>query len=266
MRWSRVRVVALTAWVAACNGKGAVERPYVAPSVEQLTSQLSHRATDKRSFVSESKMDYWIGNERVRGDVYMMGKPGARLRFNALNPTGGNVAVDLACDGVTYKLIDYNNNCQLTGPCTSTAIAQLFRLRMEPDEFYLLAVGETPVLPDATGELRWDANEAQEIVTLENPAGWKQKIVLDGREQRWDVVESVVWNERGEVEWKVQNKDFREIKGPEASPYRFPGKTRFEQPTQDADLLVDWRSIDVNTELGEERFEMEIPEGLPRCK
>ena len=43
---------------------------------------------------AESVMDYWVGKNRVKGTVYVMGKTGRHIRFNALSPTGGTPMVD----------------------------------------------------------------------------------------------------------------------------------------------------------------------------
>src|SRR5690606_2213292 len=119
------------------------------------------------------------------------------------------VAADLACNGAEFQFIDFNQNCQLTGPCTKESIGKLLRVNLEPDDFLLLAIGQPPLLPNPTGSVRWDAKAAQEIVELHSEdRRWKQTIILDGREQRWDVLSSTVWNPEGKVEWQLTNKDF----------------------------------------------------------
>ena len=83
-----------------------------------------------------------------------MGTPGAKVRFHALSPAGGNVMLDLACDGTSFVLVDGQRNCVRTGPCDETSIAQLLRVPLAPDEFFYLALGLTPVLEGATGHVR----------------------------------------------------------------------------------------------------------------
>jgi len=249
-----------------CNGGHRYLRPDPMPEAKALLERVGELGARAHSFRAESVMDYWVGGERVRGTVLVMGKRGARLRFNALNPTGGNVAGDLACNGVDFKYVDYNNNCQLTGPCTKTSIAQLLRVVLEPDDFLLLAVGGSPVLTNADGTVKWDAKTGHAIVeVVSDDNANTQTLVLDGRDGRWDVLESTVRDARGEIEWHLQNKDFISIRAEDGTELRVPKKTRFEQPKEKADLIVKWKSRTINLEIDDKKFEIEIPAGIPRC-
>ena len=49
-------------------------------------------------------MDYWLGNQRAKGEVLVMGKPGAKVRFAALSPAGGSTIAEMACDGTSFAL------------------------------------------------------------------------------------------------------------------------------------------------------------------
>ena len=120
--------------------------------------------------------------------------------------TAHTVAADLACNGADFQFIDFNQNCQLTGPCTKESIGKLLRVNLEPDDFLLLAIGQAPLIPNPTGTVRWDAKAAQEILELHSEdRQWKQTIVLDGREQRWDVLSSTVWNPVVSMGWLVSS-------------------------------------------------------------
>ena len=251
-----------------CNGQRAVKRPYVAPTVNDIMNHNTVVREAAMSFKAESIMDYWVGNERVRGTVLIMGKRGARMRFNALSPTGGNVAADMACNGVDFKYVDYNNNCQVTGACTGNSIAQLLRVNLEPDDFLLLAVGSTPILTNATGTVTWDSSKGYEVVALTSEDNsFTQKIIIDGRQGRdkWAVVESTVRDARGNIEWQLKNKDFETVKAEDGTEFRVPTKTRFEQPKEKADLIVKWKERVLNLELDDDKWEIEIPDGLPPC-
>jgi hypothetical protein len=250
-----------------CRG-GKIARPYPQPSAETLLQYLADKHDKARSFQVDSVMDYWVGGERVKGTVLLMGEKGARVRINALNPTGDNVAADLACDGEDFKLIDYNSDCQLTGPCTRDSIAQLLRVSLEPDDFLLLVMGATPVIAHTEAALEWNADRGHEVLTLRAPdSGLTQTIALAGRtgDGRWDLVSSVVRDAQGREIWNLQNKDFRTVKAADGTVFRVPGKTQFKQPQEKADLLVRWREHTLNPTLDPARFEMEIPPGLPRC-
>ena len=249
-----------------CNGGRHYAAPNPMPEAGDLLQRIETRNARVVSFRAESVMDYWVDKERVRGTVLVMGKRGARMRFNALSPTGGNVAADLACNGVDFKYVDYNNNCQLTGPCTRTSIAKLLRVVLEPDDFLLLAIGSMPVLADGDGTVRWDEKTGfatVEVLSSDNQRS--QTLLLDGREGRWDVLESTLRDARGEVEWRLQNKGFQSTRSEDGTELRVPEKTYFKQPAEKADLLVKWKTRTINLEIEEDKFEIEIPAGIPRC-
>lgn len=254
-------------WTPACGClSSAVKRPYPAPQADDVISTLKERNQAVRSFRAESTMDYRVGGERVKGTVLIAGKRGARVRFNAENPTGGSVAVDLACDGIQFQYVSYNDNCQLTGPCTADAIARLLGVRLEPDEFMLLAIGGVPIIDHQDASVKWLEDEGRERITLEAADGRRQIIELAGaKDKRWDVVAARVLTPRGEVEWKVRNKGFESLGGNGGIRFRVPERTLFEQPMSEADLLVEWKDRELNIELPDGMFGISIPAGLPRC-
>lgn len=248
-----------------CTGR-SIPRPYDEPPVASILEHLRAARERARSFQVESVMDYWVGKDRVKGTVLLMGQVGAQMRINALNPTGDNVAADLACDGSGFQFIDYNTNCQLTGPCNRASVARLLRVSLEPDDFLLLVMGTTPVISSAAAEVRWSADKGREIVTLTSADGQlTQRIELDGRDHTWDVLASVVRDSRGEVLWDLQNKDFHNVTAADGTVFRVPGKTRFTQPQDKADLLVRWVEHTLNPTLDAAKFQMSIPPGLRRC-
>lgn len=249
--------------VACCGGSSGTVRSYEAPTANALVQTLSERSAVANSFLAESRMEYWVGAERIKTTVYVMGERGAKVRFNALNPTGGDVAADLACDGIDFKFVDYNNNCELTGPCTKSAIAQLLRVSLAPDDFLMLATGGTPIIEFTESKVRWDAKNANEVLELVG-AGQKQTIVLEGREKTWDILSSIVRDAEGKVEWKLTNKGFSDHKTEDGKSVRLPARTRFEQPSNKAELTIRWDERNINTELSQDKFEIELP-GLPRC-
>ena len=268
---SRVVVVALAASLSVnsscgCNGnKGNYKNPNPNATVESELSRLALAREAIVSFQAKTVMDYWVGDDRIKGTVLLMSKVGARVRINALNPTGENVASDLACDGIDFAYVDYNNNCQLAGPCTEDSIAALFHVRLEPDEFLLLAYGTTPVIDDAVGKTRWDAEKGHlflELMSSDNMM--QQTIELDGRNGHFDVVSSVVSNQRGEEMWRLENFDFKELEASDGTVFRVPNTTRFRQPGDKADLAVKWNTRMLNLELDQSKFEMELP-GIPPC-
>ncbi len=246
------------------SGGGAHVQPSNAQSVEAVVARLGQEREAVRSFRGASVMDYWLGKDRVKGSMLVMGAVGAKVRFNALSPAGESVMADLACDGQDFVLVDFQNNCMLTGPCNRDSIAQLLRLSLTPDDFLQLALGNTPVLEQAQGKLAWDASKGRQIVELTGPGG-SQRIEIDARDKRWDVVLSELKDAGGGVVWKVENTDFSSVKDAAGAEHRVPGKSRLTQPAQKADLLVEWEQRDLNVELSADKFQLEPPAGLPEC-
>lgn len=239
-------------------------RPSGGGDVTTILAKLELARTAKTSFRGASVMDYWLGKDRVKGSMLVMGALGAKVRFNALSPAGESVMADLACNGRNFVLVDFQNNCMLAGPCNRDSIGQLLRISLEPDDFFYLALGQTPILPNATGTATWDASTGQERVELTSSAG-SQTIVLDGREGRWDVLSSELRDPAGQALWKVENTSFTVLEDTAGKPHRVPGKTRLVQPAQKADLIVEWEERELNVELEAARFQLDPPPGLPQC-
>lgn len=252
--------------VAACPGP-SYPKPANLPDAAGFVAMVEAQQARARSFKHNSRMDYRVGDDRIKTTVLVMGEKGAKVRFNALDPTGV-VAADLACDGVSYQFVDFQKNCQLSGPCTGQAIAQLLRVNLEPDDFLYLATGTTPLIPGATGSVKWSSKEGRAEVSLSSADKQKtQTIFFDGRDgNRWDVLESTVRDARGNVDWKLENKDFHAVTGAGGGSFRLAQRTRFEQPAAKGDLRVRWEKQEVNLDLPDAAWTIDVPAGLPTCQ
>lgn len=248
-----------------CPQKGTAPKPPAAAGApaKDIIARLARLREARTSFTAESVMDYWLGKDRVKGTVLVMGTSQRQVRFNALSPQGGGVLADMACNGTDFAYVDFQNNCQLTGPCTRSSIAQLLRVELEPEDFFSLALGVVPIHPEATGTFVRD-DKGQERVSLESPAG-KQTIVIDARDGRTDVLSSQLVAPDGKVVWSIENTDFQVVKDASAVEHRLPGKTRFRSPRQEADLLVDWKDRAVNVTIDPAKFRVNVPAGLMTC-
>jgi len=251
----------------ACSGshKGGTSKPPAQlASAKDVVARLAKLREARSSFTAESVMDYWLGKDRVKGTVLVMGTSQRQVRFNALSPQGGGVLADMACNGTDFAYVDFQNNCQLTGPCTRSSIARLLHVELEPEDFFALALGVVPVHPQATGTVAWDGAKGQEKVSLESPAG-KQTIVIDARDGRSDILSSQLVGPDGKVVWSVENTDFQVVKDARSGEHRLPGKTRFKSPRQEADLLVEWKERAVNVAIDPAKFKVNVPAGLMMC-
>jgi outer membrane biogenesis lipoprotein LolB len=249
--------------LAACGGR-TYTRTYPEPTGEQVVTRLAEARARARSFKATTRMDYWLGDDRIRSKVLIMGEAGAKVRINFLSPAGDSVMADLACDGSGFVFVDQQNNCVLTGPCNADSIARFLRVRLAPDDFLSMATGTAPVLDGAQGEVTWDAKHGHEVVELTAPTG-TQRIVLDGRDGRWDLVSSKRSTPDGKEVWSLEHKGFATVKDEAGAELRVPGKSRFVSPREKADLLVEWQSRTINLEISPDKFQLEPPAGLPRC-
>lgn len=266
MRTRRVWLVVLAAVLAAA-ATGCpphdVQRPYPAPQVADIVARLGTAHDDTRSFRADTQMDFWIGNQRTKGEVLVMGKAGAFVRIAALSPAGGSTMVEMTCDGTNFVSVNHDKNCVLTGPCNADSIAQFFRVELAPDDFLHLALGTPPVLANATGTLAWDGDKGLERLELA-AGGAKEKLAIDMTGGKLDVRSAEMIGPDGKTAWSVTNSDFTTVGGK-----RVPGKSRFKAPNEQQDLEVDWGDVQnraVNVDLPPEKFHLDVPPGLPVCK
>ncbi len=251
--------------LAACPGGGSkYPQPPSATTVEQVVAKLDAARKTRTSFKVQTLMDYWLGKDRAKGTVWVMGTTAKQVRFNALKPSG-DVLVDMACDGNNFTFVDFQNNCQLAGPCNKSSIASLLRVELEPEDFHHMAQGIPPTISNV-GTVSWDAAKGYERVKLEGPEG-VQNLVIDARGNNFDVLTAELVGPDGKVVWSVENTDFHIVEDDNKVKHRVPGKTRFKSPQENADLLVEWlddqRAINPSLDAG--KFSVPIPAGLPSC-
>ncbi len=252
--------------LACCPGSKGAPKPDNFPSGDAFVTKLLERQNKAVSFRSlDNRMDYRVGDERIKTTVLVMGERGAKIRFNAENPSG-DVGADLACDGIGFQFVDFNKNCQLSGPCTSEAIAQLLRIDLEPDDFMALAIGAVPILLNASASSEWHSKNGTAVIKLlANDNTGSQEIILDGEGAHYDVVGASARDAKGEIEWKLANKDFSETKDEAGTVFRVPGRTHFEQPKSKGDLKIRWSERELNIQIPPDKYIASVPDGLPEC-
>jgi len=245
------------------SGGGSFPNPRPQATAPDVVARLAKQRETRRSYVAKTIMDYWLGKDRVKGSVWVMGTAQRQVRFNAFSPND-DVLVDMACNGTSFTYVNMQQNCQIAGPCDRSSIAQLLHVELEPDDFAAFAVGVPPVMANATGTVTWDSKKGYERLALTSPQG-KQSLVIDAREGRSDVLSAELVGSDGKVVWSVENADFKSVKDAAGVEHRVPGKTRFKAPNQAADLLVDWNERELNKELTADKFIVPVPQGLPPC-
>ena len=256
--------LAMLLLVAACPGHGTHVRDKPEPTVQQVVDRLTRARSELTAFTAESVMDYWLGNNRAKGDVLVMGTPGAHLRIAALSPAGGSTIAELACDGAQFSYVDHQNNCSLTGPCDRQSIATLLHVELDPNDFMPLALGTPPVLQTSQGSITWDSTAGVLRVELTSGAG-KQTLLIDDTGNHYDVKETTLVDGAGKTMYSIQNEDFVEVADEAKVVHRVPGKTRFKTPNTKSDLIVEWKERKLNQSVAATSFQLQIPDGLKTC-
>jgi hypothetical protein len=109
--------------------------------------------------------------------------------------------------------------------------------------------------------LEWQPDGGRELLTLKRGDA-VQRVVLDGRERRWDVLESSV-TENGKTRWKIRHKDFHDVKTAAGATLRLPGDSFFEESGDT--VRISWREQSVGAPLAEHKFQLTPPPGLAAC-
>src|SRR5438552_2366144 len=97
MRLALLSCVVLLA--CGCPRGASYPQPATMRTAQDIIDQLAKTRAARTSFRAESVMDYWLGKDRVKGTVLVMGTSKRQVRFNALSPQGGGVLADMACNG-----------------------------------------------------------------------------------------------------------------------------------------------------------------------
>lgn len=241
-----------------------IPRNYLKPSPEQLLAHVAGIQERIKTLNAETRSDSWVGGERLRTKVFMLAAWGGRLRFMVMAPND-TAAADLASDGQTYCYVDVRQNCGECGPATAQSVARLTRVVLEPDAIVAALFGSTQVLKNASVSAHsWDSEDGREVLILTDGA-FKQRIELDGRHKRWDVVKVVMTGPNGKTAWSIRHFDFRSIKTADGGTVRFPATSQIKQGK--TDLGIKWRDVRLNQKLAPTKFQMkEMPPGLPLCK
>lgn len=267
----RSRFLLLVAAGLAVGCGDPIKQPYTAPGADVFVQHLRTVGAQAKTYVATNNtMDYWLGKERIKTTMHVMGEKGAKVRFNGINPQTDMTAADLACDGTNFSFQDFEHKCQLSGVCDRQAIAQLLRVSMEPDDFLLLAVGSAPIIPDPVGKVAWNGkNGTWEVDLTSRTTGEKQRLVLDGDDGdggKWEVLESTVWDAGGKVTWKLNNKKMKTVKAEDGVPFRLPSYSKFVQPQQKADLVVEWAQRKINLPAQDpSKYQVQQVQGYDVC-
>jgi outer membrane lipoprotein-sorting protein len=251
-------VIVVAALLAAGCPKPAV-RPYPPPSADELMAALRGRAEHLKTLRATAKVDHMAnGGERVRLKVNLLAARGGKLRIEADSPLGGALAT-LVSDGRQFALLDVRSNRFLQGPAKACNVARLIRLSIAPDDVVAVLMGGAP-LDGTVKSVGWDPNHGgREVLTLALPDGGEERLELDAKDKRWDLMRAERKDAAGKVLWRVTNDGWKDRDG----GVRLPDVEDVEEPPHGADAEIKLKSVEPNIELKDDLFRLTPPEGVP---
>ena len=138
------------------------------PTAEDIVARLAKKRAELTSFTADSTMDYWLGSQRVKGEVLVMGTPGAKVRFAALSPAGGAHA---RRDGVRRLGLRATSTTRTTARSPGRATRRRSRSSStsssRPTTSSTSRSARRRCSSSATGTLSWDASTATRSWSLE---------------------------------------------------------------------------------------------------
>jgi hypothetical protein len=255
---SRLAVCAPLVFICGCPAPQLppVARPYPAPSAAEIFGALAARAAQVRSLRAEAKVDQGENGKRAKVTVSMLVARGGKLRLEAESALVGPVAT-LTSDGGEFQLLDVRNNRFLNGPARACNLARLLRIELEPEEAVAVLLGGAPLVGEPAA-VDWDPSHGgREVLTLRTSDGAEEKLWLDARDRRWDVLEAERHDPGGAVRWRLRHEGFEEVSG-----VRLPTRTFVEEPAHHADAQLRFRSHEPNVELPANAFRLVPPTGI----
>lgn len=255
----RLPFVAALLLSAGCP-TASVTRGYPEPAPQAVLDHLRGLKERAATLNALTKTDVRVGGERANVEVSILAAWGGKLRFIAADPNHATAA-DLASNGERYCFVDVHANCAECGPATADTVARLVRIPLEPDQVVAVLMGATPLLEDAEASVEWQPAGGHEILTLKRGDA-VQRVVLDGRDRRWDVLESQL-TEGGKTRWRIRHKDFRDVKSAQGQVVRVPTDSIFEESGDN--VRISWREQTIGAPLAAGKFQLAPPPGLAAC-
>jgi hypothetical protein len=234
-----------------------IERPYPPPTAEQLLSRLRQQIADVHALRGTAKVDYFSPKEgRVKAKIYLAAEASGGLRIDAVSPFGSPVS-SFATDGKQFELLDVKHNHFYVGVASPCSLEELLHLKVTPQELFAALAGAAPILPIEKTEVGWDDRNGWDVLTIVAQDGRHQILKFDSHDKTWDLRESTVQDPQGKLLFKLTHQDFT-LSG----SIRLPKNTHFIQPVAQADVIVRYRDIDVNTTIPQNLFLLAAPNGI----
>jgi Domain of unknown function (DUF4292) len=243
---------------AGCPRTPPVQRPYPAPTAEDLLRVLSARQVAVRAMNARARATSWLGGERVRATVLMLVTRDGHLRLEAEVSLQGTVAT-LATDGERFALLDAQKNELSRGPACPANVASLVRIPLAPADVAAVLLGDVhvPASSAPATTVAWDATRGADVVELPTPGG-ALRVFFARHGADVDLVGAEALS-AGQRMWQTSYEDFEPVGGT-----RLPTVIRFVQGTHSFDDGVEIRFKDrtLNVTPPAEAFTLTAPPGV----
>ncbi len=260
--------------LAAAAGAGCIgcapafvaQRPYPAPSAQDLLAGLRARQQALRSADLDTRTTSWLSGDRARATVLMLVDRPGRLRFDVEVSLHGAVA-NLVTDGRDFAMVDLNARIYRTGPACPQNLGLLVPVPLRPAEIAAILLGDAPLDPEARPvRLDWDGKARADVLEIENPGGGRnlaERVWVSLRRttegNRWDVVGVEARPAPGQGRWRVAYDEMRVEGG-----WGQPALIRFAEPGRSfedgVEIVVKERKL--NPTLQPQAFQIAPPEGF----
>lgn len=235
----------------------SVSRPYPAPTAAEVEAALRKRGAAVRALRGEARMSYVTKQGKIKATVRMMAASGGKLRFDVVSPFDTPLATLVTSEG-SFALVDSQKNRHFHGPATPCNISRLLRVQLRPQDVLTILGGGTPLIAHTSRSLRWDDRAGVEELTLVGQGGVKQTVRLDGRDKRWRLISSRISDAKGKLMLELTAGSYKTQKS-----LALPSQLKVRQPSQKAELELDFKKQEVNLSLPSVAFERPAAGGLP---
>jgi outer membrane lipoprotein-sorting protein len=241
--------------VCGCPMPPPVQRPYPPPSADELLASLKARAAKLSALRAVTRADL-VGEGKLTVDVLVQRPSKLRLEFEA--PIGGSTVATVVSDGKDFALLDTRNNRFLTGPAKACNVARLIKIELEPEDIVEALLGGVPFAGTPAG-VSWDPTHGgREVLELKTPDGGSERIELDAKDRRWDVLNAERKDPAGHTLWKLSHTDFEDHDG-----IRLPKWTHVSTPPTKAEVHLKFKSVEPNATIDGSPFQLAPPAGIP---
>ncbi|MBI5525870.1 MAG: DUF4292 domain-containing protein [Deltaproteobacteria bacterium] len=222
---------------------------------EAVVSAFARRDAVVRSLRARMRVKVQADGEKPLSTTVLvtLRRPGA-LRVEALGPVDELEALFVMKDG-RYTAVSMPDKKVRNGVAGEEALERALGLRMAPDEAESVLCGTVRLVEFTQGQIGADEPQKEVVVLIEKPGGEKQIIRAD----RETLAVKKVETSAAEGD-KISTVEFEEISTVMGIP--FPHRVKATFAGRVKSLNIAFREIEINPEIKDEEFLVEIPKGF----